>query len=286
MSTLQWYTLDQASAWLKECVSPPVSEDGLVDLGAMGNLILHVAIPGDRAATPEPIREALKKNSAEVLRECLMSGKGMPSARELQRLSLDRLSALERADWGISLVTARYGVYELGQGDCEILQIHGEVRLKRGKPALEGDIEWIEFVDVVRVTRDMVRISGSELQRLVGGAAVPPLTAEEHANSLDKITSEPQMVFERQDALSLEIDEIVSKMRKANKRVQPRTVMAKLKEMAGDPGGTILSITEDRTGVVWQRDNGVKETLTLAALGQRLRRMEDKQDKKLTPTLR
>jgi hypothetical protein len=75
---------------------------------------------------------------------------------------------------------------------------------------------------------------------------------------------------QRQDALAVELDEILVSM----KTRTPAKVMAELREQIGKPNTCITANVGD--GIQWERDNGNVETLSINALGERIRNWKKK----------
>jgi hypothetical protein len=87
----------------------------------------------------------------------------------------------------------------------------------------------------------------------VGGAKV---RQEEMA---DENTKKKQ---QRQDALAVELDEILSGIEKHN----PAFVMAELKKRIGQPDSCVIANTGD--GIKWERNGGQTEMLNIQALAE------------------
>jgi hypothetical protein len=77
---------------------------------------------------------------------------------------------------------------------------------------------------------------------------------------------------QRQDALAVELDEI---LKGAEKRT-PAFIMAKLKERIGKPHTCITANVGD--GLQWERNQGKVETLTIGALGERIANWKKKKN--------
>jgi hypothetical protein len=95
----------------------------------------------------------------------------------------------------------------------------------------------------------------------VGGAKV---RQEEMA---DENTKKKQ---QRQDALAVELDEILSGIEKHN----PAFVMAELKKRIGQPDSCVIANTGD--GIKWERNGGQTEMLNIQALAERIRYLKMK----------
>ena len=75
---------------------------------------------------------------------------------------------------------------------------------------------------------------------------------------------------QRQDALAVELGAILYAMEKPT----PAKVMAKLREQIGKPNTCITANVGD--GLQWERNNGNVETLSIAALGERIKNWKAK----------
>ena len=82
----------------------------------------------------------------------------------------------------------------------------------------------------------------------------------------------PTSKQQRQDALAVELDEILNR---TDKRT-PAFIMAKLRERIGQPYTCITANVGD--GLQWERNKGKVETLSIGALGERISNWKKKKN--------
>ena len=94
------------------------------------------------------------------------------------------------------------------------------------------------------------------------GVALPPWVDADYAPAAKDA---PTQKRQRQDALAVELDEILVSMTSRT----PAKVMAKLRMQISKPNTCILNNVGD--GIEWENDHGDVKTLTIIKLGERIR---------------
>lgn len=151
-------------------------------------------------------------------------------------------------------------------GDLHRLAVAGSDVLINMTRTIAGELIKIEpglrapLTEIRFKREDVARLVEGEFGKVGAGETAP---ADEENSSKGKATS-------RQDAMSMEINRILASWGDSKERVTATTVMAKLKNLAGQSGSCVVDISGD--GVVWERADGKPETLTLKALEKRLAR--------------
>ncbi|MDP2786239.1 MAG: hypothetical protein Q8O38_16850 [Sulfurimicrobium sp.] len=119
-------------------------------------------------------------------------------------------------------------------------------------------------------------------RQMLGDSDADDETIAQGIGEQDGNQSTEQPSGTKQDALAVELNEILQEMEQKNERITATVVFAKLKKSAGN-GGCVVDVSGDGSSLQWERNNGTTESLDIDKLQKRIDRWKNKTPAKHPP---